>query len=107
LQLVIEDPRQFLEYIPWEELNFTEPTNEKERALWCPGNPTATFDYYLFTEEEVYRYCVTNNFVLSGLSQDGHLIFTMTEMEATEFVVDLQQYWEKWVCTARSVMNEC
>lgn len=60
-----------------------------------------------FTDKEVYRYCVTNNFVFTGLFQDSHLVFTVTKIEATEFVVDLQQYWEKWVCAARSVMNQC
>ena len=63
-----------------------------ERALWCPDNTTATFDYYIFADEEVYWYCVTNSFIFSDLFQDGHLAFTGTEMEATEFAVDLQQY---------------
>jgi hypothetical protein len=102
LQLVIEDPRQFLEYIPWEELDLHESDNEVKRALWRPAKSTTNFHYFLFTDEEVYRYCVINNFAFPGLFQDGHLAFTITEMEATDFVMDLQQYWEKWVCTRQA-----
>ena len=97
LQLVIEDPRQFLEYIPCEELDFIESSREEKLALWHPAKPTMAFDYHLFTDEEVYRYCVTSDFAFPGLFQDGHLAFTLTEIDATDFVEDMQQYWEKWV----------
>ena len=83
LQLVIEDPRQFLEYIPIEELNFIESGGEEKLALWHPTKLTTTFDYHLFTDEEVYRYCVTDDFAFPGLFQDGNLAFTVTELDAT------------------------
>ncbi len=49
-----------------KSLSSLGPQTKKNVVLWCPANPTATFDYYLFTDEEVYRYCVAYNFCIFG-----------------------------------------
>jgi hypothetical protein len=87
LQLVIEDPHQFLEYLPWEVLGLQESGNEVRRALRCPAKPTTNFHYFLFPDEETYRYRVNNNFAFQGLIQDSHVAFTVTEMETTDLVL--------------------
>ena len=102
MQLVIEDPLEFLEYIPWEELKFIGSKNYDKIALWHPSKAIPAFDYHLFTDEEVYRYRVINDFAFAGLFQDGHLAFTITDIDATDFVEDMQEYWEKWVRTSSS-----
>lgn len=108
----IEDPRDYLEIIPWEELKSITSTELKEVypplsheidtdqkwVLWKPPSQHFFDSHHLYTEPEVYQYCITNSWSFPGYSYpDGSVIFVLSPLEATQFVDDLKNFWERWV----------
>ncbi|KAI9684106.1 MAG: Interferon-induced, double-stranded RNA-activated protein kinase [Trizodia sp. TS-e1964] len=90
--VVIEDPRQFLEFIPWEELDFKDPGLH---ALWNPPMPILDFERHLYTEEDVMRYCVLNDFNFPGLYQEGKIAFFLAKIDEN-FIDNFHKYWNRW-----------
>jgi hypothetical protein len=95
----MDDPRTFIEYIPFSELRDIKDSDKAEDncVLWCPEKPVPTMEHHLVTEEVVFRYCVLNEFHFPGHLEGDKIAFVMTPLMGTDFVRELQLFWQKWV----------
>jgi hypothetical protein len=112
----LEDPRSYVEIIPWEKLTPASSTELKEARIpiYLPHEADTNradqrwmlwdipscnfFDFHhLYTEAEVYQYCVVNSWWFPGHSYRGAVIFALSPLNDTEFVEDLKNFWECWV----------
>jgi len=55
-------------------------------------------DHHIFTEEEVFRYCVLHDFTFPGHLLEGSVCFQMTKLKDRAFVELIYWFWEMWVC---------
>ncbi|TDL17276.1 hypothetical protein BD410DRAFT_794434 [Rickenella mellea] len=118
----LEDPRCYVEMVPWEELEsvttfdledegiditlpYSEnppsvnPTTTSQWKLWKPQSFQFFESHHFHPEDEVYQYCVANGWHLPGHSVRDRVIFRATRLEDSEFVNGLRKYWEHWnVC---------
>ena len=120
-QQPLDDPRSYIEIIPWDELEpitvaelekagidiflpypSTRKSNDDPLAmpkwiLWkLPSNKF--FDSHtLHVDDEIYQYCIVNNWRFPGHLLNNHVIFALSPLEATEFVTNLKHYWNYWV----------
>jgi hypothetical protein len=115
----LQDPRTYLEMIPWVEL---EPISsiELEQAgiptllpnrtgdvhmkwvLWTPASRHFFNCHHLYTEDEVYQYCIEKNWHFPGHFLGDRVVFAASPLEDTQFVHDLQSFWSHWVCLINS-----
>lgn len=95
-------PLNVLEMIPMEDLEIVSPQSGKLKldtaryACWRKEN-MCRFDHHLFTEEEVFRYCVTANWTFPDHLQDERVLFRLTPLGQSDLLHDLTSFWEKWV----------
>ena len=114
--LPIDDPRLYVEVIPWEELILVSASelnaahvpitlpheagtddSDLKWMLWELPSRHFFDSHHLYTEFEVYSYCVTHDWWFPGHSYRGAVIFTRSPLEQTEFIKDLKHFWEYWV----------
>jgi hypothetical protein len=66
---------------------------------WKTIPSTSTGSRLLYTEDEVYGYCITNNWLFPGHYHGDKVLFAMRPVEDTEFFSSLKHFWESWVST--------
>jgi len=95
----MDDPRTFIEYIPFSELRDIKDSDNAEDncVLWCPEMQVPSMEHHLVTEEVVFRYCVLNDFHFPGHLEGDKIAFVMTPLMETDFVRELQLFWPKLV----------
>lgn len=110
----INDPRGYIHVISWTDLQYIEPGKlimdgidieipflengiNVQWVLWSPPHPSALLKHQFFTEEEVFGYNILNDWVFPDHTLNGQIVFAIHELESTEFIPDLFQYWENWV----------
>ena len=94
-------PYGSLEFIPWNELH---PVDESYQILsgsylkvsWRPERK-AKFEYLLYTEEDVYRYCVMNDFYFPDFLVECNLVFIVRDWQESDLVSNIDDYIQKWV----------
>jgi len=96
---VIEDPRQFIEYIPFTELEAVNSDQERNMYVWNPGRSIPRFEHHLVVEEVILQFCVQNNYLFPGYLHEGKVAFFARPMGEIEFVKEIQWFWQKWVRT--------
>ena len=115
----LHDPRGYVEIIPWVELEPVSPTVLEEAhipiflphrtdmaqeasdvkwMLWKPPSSNFFDCHHLFTEDEVYQYCVENDWHFPGQFYGARVVFALSPLEASRFVDDLEDFWDTWVC---------
>ena len=115
----LHDPRGYVEIIPWVELEPVSPTVLEEAhipiflphrksltqeasdvkwMLWKPPSSNFFDSHCLFTEDEVYQYCVENDWHFPGQFYGDRVVFAITPLKARRFVDDLDHFWDTWVC---------
>ena len=119
----LHDPRAYVEIIPWMELEPVSPTVLKEAhipiflprrtamaqgleasladvkwMLWKPPSSNFFDCHHLFTEDEVYQYCVESDWHFPGHFYRDHVVFALSPLNASRFVDDLENFWDTWVC---------
>jgi hypothetical protein len=115
----LHDPRGYVEIIPWAELEPVSPTVLEEAhipiflphrtamaqdasdvkwMLWKPPSSNFFDCHHLFTEDEVYQYCVENDWHFPGQFYGDHVVFALSPLKASRFVDDLEHFWDTWVC---------
>jgi hypothetical protein len=71
-----------------------------DELLWRPKR-RLLLDHHLFTEEEVFKYCVENDFVFPGYEKDdgGHsIVFVASELgKPTKILSELHMLEYLWV----------
>jgi hypothetical protein len=55
--------------------------------------------HQLFTEEEVFGYNILKKWSFPDHLLNDHVIFAIREVDSSEFIPDLLEYWEHWVQT--------
>ena len=113
------DPRGYVEIIPWVELEPVSPTvldeahipiflpqrtamaqeaSDVKWMLWKPPSSNFFDCHHLFTEDEVYQYCVEKNWHFPGHFYRDLVVFALSPLKASRFVDDLENFWDTWVC---------
>lgn len=114
------DPRAFLRFIPWKELEFTilpidiENLSEaigrvledmrhnisggRRWATWAPPREGIGCNHHLFPEEETLQYCMEKAWAFPGHYAGGRVVFGLTPVDDTELMPQWGSYWSTWVC---------
>ncbi|KAH8689276.1 kinase-like domain-containing protein [Phaeosphaeriaceae sp. PMI808] len=109
----IEDPRSYVQFIPWAHLKRTDaevlqrsgmrievPFSENMHihawVLWRPPNPGFAWNHHVYTEDEVYEYNVLNNWSFPDHYFEDQVVFGVREVDRTDFISELGNYWEAW-----------
>ena len=115
----LEDPRDYLHFVPWNELetiawqtiesntDIDDPfndiflgTRESGYMQWEIPSPAFRWMHHLRTEDEVLQYCIAKDWFLPGHSytgKHGSILFGLTPIENNVFLKNLDQFWEFWV----------
>ena len=115
----LHDPRGYVEIIPWVELEpvsatvleeayipiflphrtaMAEEASDVKWMLWKPPSSDFFDCHHLFTEDEVYQYCVENDWHFPGQFYRDRVVFALSHLKASRFVDDLEHFWDTWVC---------
>ena len=119
-QQLSDDPRSYIEIVPWDELELTTAENlekggvdgflpyfgrgsEDDLAamtkwmLW--QSPSSNFfdSHALHVDDEVYQYCVINGWHFPGHLLGNRTVLAVSPLEVTEFVANLRHFWDYWV----------
>jgi hypothetical protein len=114
----LHDPRGYVEIIPWVELEPVSPTvlekahipiflphrtamaqeaSDVKWMLWKPPSSNFFDCHHLFTEDEVYQYCVEKDWHFPGQFYGDRVVFALSHLKASRFVDDLEHFWDTWV----------
>ncbi len=113
----LHDPRGYVEIIPWVELEPVSPTvlekahipiflphrtamaqeSDVKWMLWKPPSSNFFDCHHLFTEDEVYQYCVENDWHFPGQFYGDRVVFALSPLKTSRFVDDLEHFWDTWV----------
>ncbi|KAL6821136.1 kinase-like domain-containing protein [Trichoderma sp. SZMC 28015] len=88
-------PSRFLEFIPWSSLSLDMRDPGSQMLVWRPER-RAKFDHHLHTEEEVYRFCVSNELYFQEYLHEDGIIFQQTPLKTSDIWGELHNYWMKW-----------
>jgi hypothetical protein len=122
----IKDPRSYVHYIPWSELNsvtdeelqrsdtsldvpFLDRPTASSWVVWEPPFVVFAWSQHLHSEDEVYQYHVVQNWPLPGhymSRKPDKVIFGVRQLDKTNFITDLRDYWKAWVSRTCS-LNTC
>ena len=113
------EPGSYLEIIPWEELTvipkpdpLSAPSTllEERRStsseehqsfpwvVWAAsGESRVLLTHYFVAEEQIYEYCLLNNYCSPNYLMDDKVCFMMTPLEDTPFLCDIITFWSFWV----------
>ena len=108
------DPRTYLSYIPWEDLNHSSKTSLEDVLLgpdrypineqvivgwvtWKPPRDGFACNHYLNVEDETFAYSLRTGWHLPGHSVGGEIVFSVTRLEDSKVISELDRYWLTWV----------
>jgi hypothetical protein len=121
----LQDPRGYVEIIPWVELEPVSPTVLEEAhipiflphrtsmaqqssdvkwMLWKPPSSNFFDCRHLFMEGEVYQYCVEKEWHFPGQFYGDRVVFALSPLKASRFVDDLENFWDTWVFEFRTLL---
>ncbi|CVL07486.1 uncharacterized protein FMAN_14390 [Fusarium mangiferae] len=107
------DPRMYLSYIPWEDLNHTPKTTLEDVLLgpdrypineqvivgwvtWKPPRDGFACNHHLNVEDETFAYTLRTGWNLPGHSVGGKIVFSLTQLEDSKLISELDSYWSTW-----------
>lgn len=110
----LDDPSKYVEIIPWSELTrisqaeladnhidislpYPQAPYTPQWMLWNPPSRHFFDSHHLYTEDEVYQYCILNDWSFPGHFLGEHVVFAISPLENTRFVDDLISFWKRWV----------
>jgi hypothetical protein len=119
-QQLSDDPRSYIEIIPWDELEPTTTENLEKGGvdiflpytgniskddlatmpkwmLWKPPSSNFFNFHALHVDDEIYDYCVINDWHFPGHLLGNRIVLAASPLEATEFVANLRHFWNHWV----------
>ncbi|KAF2971790.1 hypothetical protein GQX73_g1784 [Xylaria multiplex] len=114
-----QDPRAYLRFIPWTELEPISPDQLKEFGidlnlllkyetrihqwvLWNPQLPGYATNHHLFVEDELFSYSIDKSWPLPGHYRERRVIFGVESLSECGLVRELEKFWSKWVSKLRS-----
>jgi hypothetical protein len=114
----LHDPRDCVELIPWSELEpvygdeledaripihlpqltgIVKETLDMNWMLWRPPSSHFFDSHCLYTEDEVYQYCIENKWHFPGHMYGDKVVFARSPLEDSLFVDDFKNFWGRWV----------
>lgn len=120
-QQPLEDPRSYIEIIPWDELepitvadlekggvdsflpyhstcnSNDDPFTMPKWMLWKLPSTKFFDSHTLHVDDEIYQYCIVNNWQFPGHLLNNRVAFALSPLEVTEFVANLKHFWDYWV----------
>jgi hypothetical protein len=84
-------------------INYSMPFMERENfsrlrwVVWRPVSHTAMGAHLLYTEDEVYQYCLLNNWYFPDHFCDEEVVFGMRPVDDTDFFIKINEFWSSWV----------
>ncbi|KLU87653.1 serine/threonine protein kinase [Magnaporthiopsis poae ATCC 64411] len=105
------DPRVFLHFIPFSELepiSFTDVQNSLGSSdqfsipadmlwvLWTPPVGGFACSHHLWVEDETLGYAMQNDWILPEHQSNGRVIFSMTPLDKSNLISDLENYQLCW-----------
>ena len=66
------------------------------KLLWKPPKQLL-LDHHLFTEEEVFKYCVETDFVFPGHKNEDSIVFVASELNKSSILHELDKLESLWV----------
>jgi len=120
------DPRDCVELIPWSELEFicgdaledahvpihlprlTGTAKEEldmNWMLWRPPSPYFFDSHCLYTEDEVYQYCIENNWYFPGHMYHDKVVFACYPLKDSLLVDDFKNFWDRWARVFFSIVT--
>jgi hypothetical protein len=85
-----------LEFIPLDELANGESISVGAEMVWEPA-VRWSLDHHLFTEEEVYRYCVEANYTFPQHFSSDSVVFVANPLEESPILQQLDKLETLWV----------
>jgi hypothetical protein len=98
------DPLKYVEHIPWADLHPCSPRHLLEEFRghrfmnWDPQKPMK-FERFLYTEEDVFQFCVDFNVTLPDYLFQDRVLFILSPIAEFTFESLANDYWRHWVCT--------
>jgi hypothetical protein len=89
-----------LEFIPWEDMEV-----RSDNLLWKTATPIM-HDHHLYTEEEVFKFCIDMDFYFPGHFDNESIVFVPSPLKSSKVFDEMDRFWEKWVCMPRFSMNQ-
>jgi len=71
--------------------------NKLRWVVWRPAFQTAMGAHLLYTEDEVYQYCLRNDWYFPDHFCDGEVLFAIHPVEDTDFFAKIKEFWSLWV----------
>jgi hypothetical protein len=120
--LMIEDPRTYIHFIPWSDLTEIDSKSlrdsgidllvplmnsnvVREWVLWAPPYLGFVWNHHLRTEDEVYEYNITKEWLFPDHCFDQKVVFGVRELDKTDFIAQLAGYWDAWVSFHTAEVN--
>lgn len=110
----LADPRYYVEFIDWNDLKgiseaelqhagistdipFARQDKSTQWLTWTPPYKSLAWSHHFHTEDEVFEYNMLQ-WPLPDHYLDDQVIFHAREITRTDFIGNLEQFWEAWVC---------
>jgi len=100
---IFEDPRNYLEYIPWDELSLCSPfdnaPNDAQEILYAHWKPRKATKYahHLHPNDAILQYCVELEIFLPGHIDSDCVAFILSPLDSSGIMDDFSNWWERWV----------
>ena len=91
-----DDPGRVLEFIPLDELAIDGSISVGAEVVWKPVVQWS-LDHHLFTEEEVFKYCVEANYTFPQHYSAGSVVFIANRLETSPILRQLEKLESLWV----------
>lgn len=90
------DPVKYLEFIPWKDLRQRHQDQSDHSLLWR-SEKSVQHDHHFHSEEEVFKFCIENDFYFPGHLSEGVLVFEPRALKSSRLLTEMKQFWEAWV----------
>jgi hypothetical protein len=99
------DPLKYVEYIPWANLHQCSPSHllaefRGYRFMKWDPQKSMTFERFLYTEEDVFQFCVNFNATFPDYQFQDRVLFMLSPITGFAFESLANDYWRHWVCAA-------
>lgn len=91
-----DDPGRVLEFIPLDELAIDGSISAGAEVVWRPAVQWS-LDHHLFTEEEVFKYCVEANYTFPQYCSATSVVFIAQDLETSPILQELDKLESLWV----------
>ncbi len=84
--------------IPWEKLRTPDLSSPPKKMLWSP-NRAIRHEHHLHTEEEVFKFCIENEFYFPSYLESNFIVFVPSLLKESKLLEEMRDFfWRNgWV----------